>query len=168
MARRSLPPSRAAAVAVVLGAVAAPSCGESEPGPTPLPTPGPDSWFAFVVQCAGCPGLTNAAIDRSTSPYRARLHVGQATSLRAAVRSPCEPPQLQLQVTRWIAGDPAVIRVEPSSPESAIVTALAPGTSAVTVERRSSDGTLAQKPLKDGAASAGCGVLPDVAFEVLP
>jgi hypothetical protein len=165
MARRSQP-SRASAAAALLAAVVAASCGESRP--TPLPTPGPDSWYAFVVQCAGCPGLTNAAIDRSTLPHRARLHVGEATSLRAAVRSPCEPAQAQLQVTRWIAGNPAVIRVEPSSPESAIVTALAPGTSTVTVERRASDGTLAQKPLKDGASTAGCAALPDVAFEILP
>lgn len=155
-------------MAVLLAAAAGPSCGDAGPGPSPVPTPGMDSWFAFVVQCANCPGLANAEIDRSTLPHRARLHVGQAVSLRAAVRSPCEPSQPQLEVTRWIPGDPAVVRVEPSSPESATLTALAPGTSTVTVERRSSDGTLASKPLKDGAASAGCGPLPDVTFEVLP
>jgi hypothetical protein len=35
-----------------------------------------NDWYAFVVQCTNCPGLTNAEIDRTTVPYRARLRVG--------------------------------------------------------------------------------------------
>jgi hypothetical protein len=111
--------------------------------------------------------LTNAEIDRSTVPYRARLRVGQLTSLRAVVRFSCEPPVTQVDITRWIVGDPQVIRVEASSPESAIVTALSPGTSTITVERRYTDGTLGQKSLKE-ENNSGCGLLPEVVFEIVP
>jgi hypothetical protein len=112
--------------------------------------------------------LTNAEIDRSTVPYRARLRVGQLTSLRATVRFSCEPPVTQVDVTRWIVGTPQVIKVEASSTESAIVTALSPGTSTITVERRYADGTLSQKGLKDGQNNSGCGLMPDIVFEIVP
>jgi hypothetical protein len=150
-----------------MAAAMAASCGDSASDPTPQPTPSPETWYAFVVQCANCPGLTNAEIDRSNVPYRALLRVGQATSLRAAVREPCEPAQVQLDVTRWVVGNPQVIQVEPSSSESAIVRALAPGTSTITVERRYADGALARRSVKD-ASGSGCAALPDVVFEILP
>ena len=154
--------------ATAFGASLAASCGDSASEPTPQPTPVQDNWYAFVVQCTNCPGLTNAEIDRSTVPYRARLRVGQLTSLRAVVRFSCEPAQTQLDVTRWLAGNPQVIGVEPSSTESAIVTALSPGTSTITIERRYTDGTLSQKSLKDSQSSSGCGVMPDIVFEIIP
>jgi hypothetical protein len=155
----------AAAAAILLT-----SCGDSASEPTPQPTPTPvqDNWYTFVVQCSNCPGLTNAEIDRSTVPYRARLRVGQLTSLRSVVRYSCEPPVTQIYVTRWIVGNPQVIKAEASSTESAIVTALSPGTSSITVERRYSDGTLSQKGLKDGQNNSGCGPLPDIVFEIVP
>lgn len=156
-------PAGAALAALVLV-----SCSDSASRPTPQPTPERDGWYAFVVQCANCPGLANAEIDRTAVPARARLHVGELTSLRAAIRSSCEPPQSQVEIARWIVGDARVVKVEPSGPESAIVTALAPGRSAVTVERRHGDGTLSQKSLKDGQSSAGCGLLPDIVFEIIP
>lgn len=157
---------RAAAAALAVAVLT--SCGESTSEPTAQPTPAQDNWYSFVVQCGNCPGLTNAEIDRTSVPFRARLRVGQQTSLRAAVRFSCEPPQAQLDVTRWIVGDAGVIRVEPSSPESAIVTALAPGTSTITAERRYPDGSLSRKSLKDGQNTSGCGLLPDVVFEIIP
>jgi hypothetical protein len=120
------------------------------------------------VQCTNCSGLTNAEIDRTVTPHRARLRVGQLTSLRAVVRDPCEPGQTRLEITRWIVNSPSVIKVEPSSTESVIVTALAPGISPITVERRHADGTLSQKSLKDAVSTSGCGVLPDIVFEIIP
>jgi hypothetical protein len=153
---------------VILGVTLLVSCGDSSSEPTPQPTPGQDGWYAFVVQCANCPGLTDADIDRSAVPYRARLRVGQLTSLRATARFGCEPAQAQLLITRWIVGDPRVIEVEASSTESAIVTALSPGTSTIIVERRYADGTLSQKSLKDGQSSSGCGIMPDIVFEIIP
>jgi hypothetical protein len=146
------------------------SCGDSssEPTPQPTPTPAQDNWYTFVVQCTNCSGLTNAEIDRSTVPYRARLRVGQLTSLRATVRLDCEPAQTQLSIARWIVGSPQVIKVEASSTESAIVTALTAGTSAITVERQYTDGTLSQKSLKDAQNNSGCGVMPDIIFEIIP
>jgi hypothetical protein len=161
---------RASVAAAVLAAMLLTSCGDSasEPTPQPTPTPAQDNWYAFVVQCNNCSGLTNAEIDRSTVPYRARLRVGQLTSLRAAVRSACEPPVTQVDVARWIVAAPQVIKVEASSTESAIVTALSPGTSTITIERRYADGTLSQKSLKDGQNNAGCGAMPDIVFEIVP
>ena len=156
--------------AAAFGTLLLASCGDSASEPTPQPTPTPvqDNWYAFVVQCTNCPGLTDAEIDRSTVPYRARLRVGQLTSLRAVVRFSCEPAQVRLDITRWIAGNLQVIKVEPSSTESAIVTALSPGTSTITAERRYTDGTLSQKSLKDSRNSSGCGVMPEIVFEVVP
>jgi len=156
--------------AAAFGAILVASCGDSASEPTPQPTPTPvqDNWYSFVVQCTNCPGLTNAEIDRSTVLYRARLRVGQLTSLRAVGRFSCEPAQTQLDITRWMVGNPQVIKVEPSSSESAIVTALSPGISTITVERRYTDGTLSQKSLKDSQNSSGCGVMPDIVFEIIP
>jgi Pilus formation protein N terminal region len=159
--RRRMP---AAAVSALLLA----SCGDSGSSPTPQPTPAQDTWYAFIVQCGNCPGLTNAEIDRSSVPYRARLRVGQLTSLRAVVRFSCEAAQVQLDIPRWIVGNPQVIEVEPSSTESAIVTALSPGISTITVERRYSDGTLSQKSLKDPANNSGCDLMPDIVLEITP
>ena len=152
------------------GAILVASCGDygSEPTPQPTPTPAQDNWYAFVVQCTNCPGLTNAEIDRSTVPYRARLRVGQLTSLRAVGRFSCEPAQTQLDITRWMVGNPQVIKVEPSSAESAIVTALSPGISTIAIERRHTEGTLSQKSLKDSQSSSSCGLMPDMVFEIIP
>jgi hypothetical protein len=152
---------------IASGALAA-SCSESASVPTPGPTPIEDSWFTFVVQCSACPGLTNAAIDRTVTPHRARLRVGQLTSLRAASRDGCEAPQNPLQITRWVTGDPSVLKVEPSSSESAIVTALAPGISSITVERQLATGGRSERGLRDAPATTGCGRLPEVVFEILP
>lgn len=155
--------------AAAFPAVLLASCGDSASEPTRQPTPAPaqDNWYTFVVQCTNCPGLTNTEIDRSTVPYRARLRVGQLTSLRAVVRFSCEPAQIQLDITRWVAGNPQVVKVEPSGTESAIVTALSPGISTITVERRYTDGTLSQKSLKDSQNNSGCGLLPDIVFEII-
>lgn len=156
--------------ATALGALLFASCGDSASEPTPQPTPAParDSWYAFVVQCVNCSGLTNAEIDRASVPHRARLRVGQLTSLRATARLSCESAQVQLDIRSWIVGNPLVIKVEPSSTESAIVTALSPGTSTITLERRYTDGTLSQKSLKDAQDSLGCGLMPDIVFEIIP
>jgi hypothetical protein len=157
-----------AALIVSAGLSAACGTSSSEPTPQPTPTPARDNWFTFVVQCTNCSGLTNAEIDRTVTPYRAKLRVGQRTSLRAVVRDQCEPGQTRLEITRWIVNNPSVIKVEPSSTESAIVTALSPGISPITVERRHADGTLSQKSLKDAKSTSGCGVLPDIVFEIIP
>jgi hypothetical protein len=77
-------------------------------------------------------------------------------------------PLAQRTRTRWIVGDPQVVRVEASSTESAIVTALSPGISRITGERRYADGTLSQKNLKDSANNSGCGLMPDIVFEIVP
>jgi len=168
--RRRWPSARFRLAGVILSGAVAAGCGESSSQPTPQPssTPAQDKWFTFVVQCANCPGLTNAEIDRSVVPVRARLRVGQRTSLRAVVRDPCEPGQVQLDVVRWVAGNSSVVKVEPSATDSAIVTALGPGSSSITVERRYADGTLGQNGLKDAQSTSGCGLLPDVVFEVTP
>lgn len=146
------------------------SCGDSASGPTPQPTPTPlrETWYAFVVQCANCPGLTNPEIDRTLTPYRARLRVGQLTSLRATARDRCEVRPSVPQIVRWIVGDPLVLKVEPSSNESAIVTALASGLARVTAERRLPDGSLDPLSLKDSLVTSGCGPLPEIVFEVVP
>jgi hypothetical protein len=151
-------------VVAVAAASAVQSCG----GSTTEPTPERDDWYAFVVQCSNCPGLTNPEIDRSRVPYRARLRVGQRTSLRATSRDSCEPAAPQLDVVRWDAANPQVVRIEASSAESAIVTALAPGTATVVVERRYPGGTLSRKNLKEASSAAGCAVMPDLVFEIVP
>ena len=151
-------------LAVLTAASATQSCG----GSTTEPTPARDDWYAFVVQCSNCPGLTNAEIDRSRVPHRARLRVGQQTSLRATSRAPCEPGEPQLDVVRWAVDDAQILRIEASSTESAIVTALVPGSATVVVERRYPGGALSRKTLKDASSSAGCALMPDLVFEVIP
>ena len=151
-------------VVAVLAASAVQSCG----GSTTQPTPARDDWYALVVQCSNCPGLTNVEIDRSRVPYRARLRVGQQTSLRATSRDSCEAAAPQLDVVRWDVDNPQVIRIEPSSTESAIVTALVPGTATVVVERRYPGGTLSRKNLKEASSATGCALLPDLVFEIVP
>jgi hypothetical protein len=152
----------------VVAAALLAACSDSGSMPTPQPTPVEDSWFAFVVQCSGCPGLTNAEIDRTVTPHRARLRVGQQTSLRAASRDGCEAPQATLQITRWAPSAPSVLRVEPSSSESAIVTALAPGTSSISVERQLPTGGRSERGLRDAQTTAGCVRLPELVFEIVP
>ncbi len=159
---------RLAALIVSAGLSAACGTSSSEPTPQPTPTPAQDNWYSFVVQCTNCSGLTNAEIDRTVTPYRARLRVGQLTSLRAVVRDQCEPGPTRLEITRWIANNPSVIKLEPSSTESVIVTALSPGISPITVERRHADGSLSQKSLKDAESTSVCGVLPEIVFEIIP
>jgi hypothetical protein len=155
-------------LAAALSSVVLAACGDSGSTPTPQPTPVEDSWFTFVVQCSGCPGLTNAAIDRTVTPHRARLRVGQLTSLRAASRDGCEAGQNALQITRWVPGDPSVLKVEPSGSDSAIVTALAPGLSSVTVERQLPSGGRSERGLRDAQTTSGCGLLPELVFEIVP
>jgi hypothetical protein len=172
MTARPQGPIRLSVAAHTLGALLLVACGDSTSEPTPrtTPTPAQDNWFAFVGQCSNCPGLTNAVIDRSSVPYRARLRVGQRSSLRAAVRFSCEPEQVPLDVTRWIVGNPQAITVQPSSTESAIVTAVAPGISTIhgraPIRRRHAESD--QKSLKDGQDTSGCGLLPDLVFEIVP
>ena len=144
------------------------ACSDSGSMPTPQPTPVEDSWFTFVVQCTGCPGLTNAEIDRTVSPHRARLRVGQQTSLRAASRDGCEALQNALQIGRWTPSDPSVLKLEPSGSDSAIVTALAPGSSAITVERQLPTGGRSEGGLRDAQTTSGCARLPDLVFEIRP
>lgn len=154
------------AAVVLAGALA--SCGDSGSGPTPAPSGSQASWYLFAVQCSNCPGLSNVEIDRATTPHRARLRVGQLTSLRAAARDGCVSPEPALRIVRWRASNPEVIRVEPSSSESAIVTALASGSSRVTAERRLASGALSQASLQDAVATVGCSPLPELVFEVIP
>jgi hypothetical protein len=149
---------------MLAAAAAGPSCG----GSTTEPTEARDDWFAFVVQCSNCSGLTNPEIDRSRIPYRARLRVGQRAALRAAGRPSCEVGEPQLDIVRWTSDDPQVIRVEASSSESAIVTAVSAGTAGVTAERRYPGGTPSRKSLKEASASGGCALLPDLVFEIIP
>jgi hypothetical protein len=149
------------------------ACGADAPTPVPSPSPQED-WLAFAVICASgsCPGLTNAPIDRSVTPARARLRVGQKTSLRAFAFEECPQFEEFLDVRNWTASDPAVIDVEASSYESAIVTALAPGVSAVRAERVRPDGTISAGGLRDAAAGptqvTGCRTRPEVRIEVVP
>jgi len=159
---------RSRLAASVASAALLAACSDSGSTPTPQPTPVEDSWFTFVVQCTGCPGLTNAAIDRTVTPYRARLRVGQLTSLRAASRDGCEALQNALQITRWTPSDPKVLKLEPSGSDSAIVTALAPGLSAITVERQLPTGGRSERGLRDAQTTAGCGRLPELVFEIAP
>jgi hypothetical protein len=149
------------------------ACGAD--GPTPAPSPSPaEGWLVFAVGCAapGCPGLTAVTIDRSFTPARGRLRVGEQTSLRAVAVGGCAQFELFLNVRNWTASDPSVIKVEPSSFESAIVTALAPGVSAVRAERVRPDGTLSAGGLRDAVQNpqevTGCFTRPELRIEVLP
>jgi hypothetical protein len=140
-------------------------------GPAPEPSPRQEGAYVFTVMCANCPGLTNVDIDRSVMPHRARLAVGRFTSLRAAAIQGCRDSQATLEIVRWAVSDPSVLRVEPTSSESATVTALAPGVVSVTAERRLPDGTLSRLRLRDGFAPLPptlCSSLPALLFEVVP
>lgn len=154
--------------ALLLAGVGAASCGKSGSGATPEPSAGREGWYLYAVQCANCPGLTNVEVDRSGTPHRARLRVGQQTSLRAAVRDGCGTAEVQLNIVRWLASDAQVIRIAPSSPESAIVNALAPGKSRITAERQLSSGVLSQMTLTDATSTMGCAALPELVIEVIP
>jgi hypothetical protein len=155
-------------LAALLLASALAGCGDSGSEPTPPSSGSQASWYFYAVQCSNCPGLTNVEIDRTTTPHLARLRVGQLTSLRAAVRDGCGSPAPALQIVRWLASSPEVVRVEPSSSESAIVTALAPGSSRVTAERQLASGVLSQMSLRDAVATGGCSPLPELVFEIIP
>jgi hypothetical protein len=159
-------------VAVVPLSVAMIHCGgDPLAGPAPEPIPRPEGAYVFTVMCANCPGLTNVEIDRSVVPHRARLAVGRFTSLRAAAIDGCRDFQATLDIARWNVSDPSVMRVEPTSPESAKVTALAPGVVSVTADRRLPDGTLSRLRLRDGFAPLPptlCSSLPGLLVEVVP
>lgn len=157
---------------VLVFSVAAVCCGGDPLAlPAPEPTPPQEAAYVFTVMCANCPGLTNVEIDRSVMPHRARLAVGRLTSLRAAAIDGCRDSQAALDIARWTVSDPSVIRVEPTSPESAKVTALAPGVVSVTADRRLPDGTLSRLRLRDGFAPLPptlCSSLPGLLVEVVP
>ena len=166
MLRADFPRGRRGLGGMVVSATLLAGCSSPTYEPPPEAPP-QESWYAFIVQCANCPGLTNPEIDRTVTPHRARLRVGQRTSLRASIRDGCEAPQGALQIVRWTASDPQVTEVEASSSESAIVTALAPGISSIAVERQLPSGALDQRGLKDGQVTSGCAPLPDVVFEII-
>lgn len=148
------------------------ACGTEPPAaPAPQPTPSQESAYIFTVMCGNCPGLTNVDIDRSVTPHRARLGVGRLTSLRAAAINGCRDFEFTLNVPRWTVSDPSVIRLEPSSSESAIVTALKPGLATIVADRQLSDGTITQILLRDTFASPLpplCSPLPELVVEVVP
>jgi hypothetical protein len=147
-------------------------CGSDPPGgPAPQPSPRQEDAYVFTVMCANCPGLTNVEIDRAVVPHRARLAVGRFTSLRAAVIDGCRESQATVDIVRWQVSDPTVLSLQPTSPESATVTALAPGLVSVTADRRLPDGTLRRLRLRDGFAPLPptvCSSLPALLFEVVP
>jgi hypothetical protein len=147
-------------------------CGSDPPGgPAAEPPSHPEGAYVFTVMCANCAGLTDVDIDRSVVPHRARLAVGRLTSLRAAAIDGCRDFQTTLDIARWTVSDPSVLRVEPTSSESATVTALAPGLVSLAADRRLPDGTLARLRLRDGFAPLPptlCSSLPALLFEVVP
>jgi len=146
-------------------------CGDNPAtNPTPEPTPVAESWYVSPVLCGNCPGLTNVDFDRTVTPHRARLPVGALTSLRANALFGCGTDEVTLHIVRWIVGDPSVISVEPSSAESAIVTALKPGLSSLRAERQLPTGALGLGDLQDGFESSElprCQGLPALVFEVI-
>ena len=156
---------------ILLSSVAVIACGSDPAGPPAEAPFHPEGAYVFTVMCANCPGLTNVDIDRSTVPHRARLAVGRITSLRAAAIQGCRDSQATPEIVRWTVSDPSVLSVEPTSSESATVTALAPGVVNVTADRRLPDGTLARLRLRDGFAPQPptlCSFLPALLFEVVP
>ena len=159
-------------VPAVLSSVAMIGCGgDPVGGPAPGPSPGEEGAYVFTVMCANCPGLTNVEIDRAVMPHRARLRVGRSTSLRAAAIDGCRDSQSTVDIVRWTVTDPSVARVEPTSSESAILTALMPGVVTVTADRRLPDGTLSRLRLRDGFAPLPptlCSSLPGLLLEVVP
>jgi len=148
--------------------VALASCQDAPVAGPAAPSASPLGWFVFPVSCGNCPGLTDVKIDRTVVPFRASMRVGDQTSLRAAATNGCSDYQDELDVVLWLASDPNVIRVEASSPESAIVTALAPGSSRITARRRLPSGLFSEASVGDGSAigTTGCSALPEVVFAV--
>jgi hypothetical protein len=143
--------------------------GSSASSPTPEPTPVAQSWYVSPVLCGNCPGLTNVDFDRTVMPHRARLPTGARTSVRAVAPVGCGTDEVMLHIVRWIVADPSVISVEPSSTESAIVTALKPGISSLHAERRLPTGALGLGELQDAFGSPEsprCTALPALVFEV--
>jgi len=154
---------------LLVAAMGAGCGGRSTSSPTPEPTPAVESWYVSPVLCENCPGLTNVEFDRTAAPHRARIPVGALTSLRASALAGCGGEEPMLQIERWIVGDPSVIRVEPSSSEYAIVTALKPGISSLRAERRLLGGALVLGDLEDRFGpqpSPLCTAAPALVFEV--
>ena len=146
-------------------------CGSDPAGPAPEEPFHPEGAYVFTVMCINCPGLTNVEIDRSVIPHRARLGVGRITSLRATIIGGCGQAAGTVDIVRWTVSDPALMSIEPTSSESATVTALAPGVVSVTADRRLPDGTLSHVRLRDGFAPQPptlCSYLPALLFEVVP
>lgn len=154
---------------ILLAALGA-QCGDGpRPGPAPDPVPILESWYVFPVSCSNCPGLVNVAIDRTAAPFRAKLGVGEKTSLRAVSVDGCGTEQLTLQIDRWIPSDPTVLEVEPSSSESAIVAGLAPGLSRLAAERVLPRGGRSLVGLRDPfQGTSGCAALPELVVEIVP
>ena len=157
----------AAALALWLGGGAL-GCGGSASNPTPTPTA--ETWFVVPVLCSNCPGLTDVQVDRTLSPPRARLKVGTRTSIRAAAKAGCgADASSPLSIERWEASDPAVVRVEATAPDAAIVTGVAVGTSRLTAERRLPAGGTSLSGLRDSfRADPPCPAQPELLLEVVP
>jgi hypothetical protein len=155
------------ALAFAIGTAGVVGCGGSTSSPTP--TPRVETWFVVPVLCANCPGLTDVQVDRTTAPPRARLKVGTRTSIRATAKVGCggETPE-PLSITRWDASDPGVVRVEPSGDDSAIVSAVAAGTSRLTAERSLPGGGTSVGGLRDSfRADPPCPAQPELLLEVV-
>jgi hypothetical protein len=160
------------AVVAILVLVFIAACGHGVTT-TPPPTPAPqDTWYFYPLLCGpnGCPGLTNVEVDRTSTPPRVRLPVGKLTSLRAKALEGCGQTELQLNIRRWIVADPAVISIQPSSSESAIVTALATGVTRISAERVLPDGSVGIASLSDPLRleTGGCTPQPEFLFDVVP
>ena len=92
------------------------------------------------------------------------------TSIRAVAKVGCGTEEVgTLQIRRWSTSSPGVVTVEPSSGESAIVTATAVGTSRITAERVLPDGTLSQSGMRDSfRVDPPCPAQPELVLEVIP
>jgi hypothetical protein len=161
--------ARRVLVAALLGTLAV-HCGDSASGPTAEPTPAAETWFISPVLCSNCPGLTNVEVDRTTTPPHAKLGVGTLTSVKAIAKVGCGTEQSGLlKITRWEVSDPRVIKVEASSDESAIVTALALGSSRISAERILPGGTVGMGGMRDAfRADPPCPPQPELLLEVVP
>jgi hypothetical protein len=157
----------AAVLSLCLGGGAL-GCGGPTSNPTPMPTA--ETWFVVPVLCSNCLGLTDVQVDRSVSPPRARLQVGTRTGVRAAAKAGCgADASSPLSIERWEASDPTVVRVEATAPDSAIVTAVAVGTSRLTAERRLPAGGTSLSGLRDSfRADPPCPAQPELLLEVVP
>ena len=166
---RCLP--RAPSFGILAVAFVAIACrDDSAPGPGPDPVPISEIWYVFPVACSNCPGLTNVEIDRSVAPFRARLRVGQRTSLRAVAVIGCGTEEPVLRIDRWITADPSVVGVDPSSSESAILIALSPGVTRVAADRVLPAGGRSLVGLRDPfpGGPSGCAPLPELLVEIVP